>query len=223
MLAFCMFHGAWFCAQWGELVLGSLDQRGITEGEFASMLVIALPGLFGPDAAKALLPGWIPHFGGRSVLDPVTIGVIVVCGGVCLSFAFRIFFKVRGFEKLKATFPLMHLGIHTWAALQLATSPLRAERPLLAFTVVGMHAALLMTKMRFMATFRVSWPLVHPEMAPFVLGSLVNALGPPLTAAAWLVILLLQILLLLLMWARLLSRICATLAVPFLAEVPLKT
>ncbi|CAJ1332545.1 unnamed protein product, partial [Effrenium voratum] len=37
MLAYCAFHGAWFCAQWGELVLGSLDQRGITEGEFASM------------------------------------------------------------------------------------------------------------------------------------------------------------------------------------------
>ena len=35
--AFCMFHGAWFSAQWGELMLGSLDQRGITEGEFASM------------------------------------------------------------------------------------------------------------------------------------------------------------------------------------------
>ena len=35
--AYCAFHGAWFCAQWGELVLGSLDQRGITEGEFASM------------------------------------------------------------------------------------------------------------------------------------------------------------------------------------------
>ena len=35
--AFCMFHGAWFSAQWGELILGSLDQRGITEGEFASM------------------------------------------------------------------------------------------------------------------------------------------------------------------------------------------
>jgi len=32
-----MFHGAWFSAQWGELMLGSLDQRGITEGEFASM------------------------------------------------------------------------------------------------------------------------------------------------------------------------------------------
>ena len=35
--AYCMFHGAWFSAQWGELTWGSLDQRGITEGEFASM------------------------------------------------------------------------------------------------------------------------------------------------------------------------------------------
>ena len=94
MLAFCLFHGAWFCAQWGELVLGSLDQRGITEGEFASMTVIALPGIFGPDAAKSHLPSWLPFFGGRPVLDPVTMGVILGCGGVCVSFALRIFCKV---------------------------------------------------------------------------------------------------------------------------------
>ena len=120
MLAFCLFHGAWFCAQWGELVLGSLDQRGITEGEFASMAVISLPGIFGPDAAKSHLPDWIPYFGARPVLDPVTTGVILVCGGVCLSFALRIFLNLQGLDRLKAAFPLAHLALHTVAAMRLA-------------------------------------------------------------------------------------------------------
>ena len=141
MLAFCLFHGSWFCAQWGELVLGSLDQRGITEGEFASMAVIALPGIFGPDAAKSRMPAWVPYFGDQPILDPVMIGVILVCGGVCLSFALRIFLKVQGLDRLKATFPLVHLAVHTSAAMQLATSPLRPQFPLLTFTVVGMNAA----------------------------------------------------------------------------------
>ena len=31
MLAYSLFFTAWFCAQWGEHELGTLDQRGITE------------------------------------------------------------------------------------------------------------------------------------------------------------------------------------------------
>ncbi|CAK8995742.1 Cholinephosphotransferase 1 (Diacylglycerol cholinephosphotransferase 1) [Durusdinium trenchii] len=65
MLAYCMFHGAWFSAQWGELTWGSLDQRGITEGEFASMLVIALPGILGPNFRDHWIPTWVPLLGGR--------------------------------------------------------------------------------------------------------------------------------------------------------------
>lgn len=222
MLAFCLFHGSWFCAQWGELVLGSLDQRGITEGEFASMAVIALPGIFGPDAAKSRIPAWVPYFRDQPILDPVMIGVIVVCGGVCLSFALRIFLKVQGLDRLRATFPLVHLAVHTSAAMQLATSPLRPQFPLLTFTVVGMNAALLMTKMRFMATFRVPWPALHWEVLPFLAGSGVEALGFTIGAGGWLLVALLELALLLVMWDRLLRRICSRLNVPFLAEVPLK-
>eukprot|EP00439_Symbiodinium_sp_Y106_P082264 s402_g21.t1 len=219
MLAFCLFHGSWFCAQWGELVLGSLDQRGITEGEFASMAVIALPGIFGPDAAKSRMPAWVPYFGDQPILDPVMIGVILVCGGVCLSFALRIFLKVQGLDRLKATFPLVHLAVHTSAAMQLATSPLRPQFPLLTFTVVGMNAALLMTKMRFMATFRVPWPALHWETLPFLAGSGVEALGFMIGAGGWLLIALVELALLLVMWDRLLRRICSSLKVPFLGEV----
>ena len=34
-----------------------------------------------------------------------------------------------------------------------------------------------MTKMRFMATFRVPWPALHWEVLPFLAGSGVEALG----------------------------------------------
>lgn len=220
MLAFCMFHGAWFSAQWGELMLGSLDQRGITEGEFASMLVLSLPGLLGPDARLHRLPSWIPLCGGQKVLEPVTIAVVVLCAGVSLSFALRIACKVEAGEIFSATCPLLHLLLHTLAAMHLAGGALLQSNPLLTFTVVGMNAALLMTKMRFMATFRVPWPLLHLEMVPLLLTAAMDAGGLRVPLLCWYLVLLVECALLWCMWQRLLQRICSALNVPFLREVP---
>ena len=41
----------------------------------------------------------------------------------------------------------------------------------------GLCLRLLMTKMRFMATFRVPWPALHAEMLPFLAGTGWEALG----------------------------------------------
>eukprot|EP00434_Breviolum_minutum_P027934 symbB.v1.2.024715.t1/scaffold2360.1/size81400/2 len=221
MLAFCMFHGAWFSAQWGELMLGSLDQRGITEGEFASMLVVALPGLLGPDARLQRLPSWFPVVGNQKVLEPVTIITAVLCAGVSLSFALRIASKVKASERLSATFPVLHLVLHTTAAMYLALGPLLHSHPLLTFSVVGMHAALLMTKMRFMATFRVPWPFLHLEMLPLLLTVTIDACcGRGVPLPCWYLVVLAEAILLWSMWQRLLQRICRALDVPFLREVP---
>ncbi|CAJ1426079.1 unnamed protein product [Effrenium voratum] len=222
MLAYCAFHGAWFCAQWGELVLGSLDQRGITEGEFASMLVLSLPGLLGPDCRLQRLPSWMPLVGGKQIMEPLPKAVAAGCGLVCLSFAVRIFCHARGVQRLKATFPLLHLAVHTAASMRLALSPLLREAPLLTFTVAGLGAALLMTKMRFMATFHVPWPLLQMEMLPMLLPVAALAAGWPVAIQLWWLVVATQTLLLFRMWQRLLQRICGILEVPFLAEVPLK-
>lgn len=220
MLAFCMFHLSWFSAQWGELELGSLDQRGITEGEFATMFVWALPGLVGEDPFRWLLP--LPH-GSLEFSLLMECGVIVGCGLVALSFLVKVLLASKG-RRLQACTPFLHFCLHSLAGVCLARTVFGQAYPLFNFVVVGMDAAMLMTKVRLAATLHCPWPKVHFETLPFLaVAALHIAFGGELVGLlAFSAVLAWQAFALVMLWTNTINRICAVLDIPFLAPVPQK-
>eukprot|EP00931_Biecheleriopsis_adriatica_P006888 TRINITY_DN108231_c0_g1_i1.p1 TRINITY_DN108231_c0_g1~~TRINITY_DN108231_c0_g1_i1.p1 ORF type:complete len:363 (+),score=50.22 TRINITY_DN108231_c0_g1_i1:76-1164(+) len=220
MLAYCMFHMSWFCAQWGELELGALDQRGITEGEFATMLVLSLPGFLG-DVSQFRLPSWVPIVGNLPILDPVEIGVILGCGAVSLAFLGKVLLATKG-RRLEACVPFLHMCIHSVTAFFLSKTPFGRANTLFDFIVVGMNAAMLMTKIRLAATLHCGWPLVHFETLPFFLVAAADIAGAGFGKGVYSIVLIWQIFSLTSLWCNTISRICRGLDVPFLAAIPAK-
>lgn len=220
MWGYVLFQSSWFCAQWGELELGSLDQRGITEGEFATMFILSLPGLVSLDIMSWSVPS-LPIVGVLQLRTVINYGVIVACGAVTVAFALKIVMAASG-RRLSACLPFLHMCLHDIVSVLLSKTSLYQQSSLLVFIVVGMNAAMLMTKMRLAATLHCSWPLVHYEMLPFFSLAAVHISGVEFHVGVFFLLLAWQCLAFALLWHDTVTRICRLLDIPFLREVPLK-
>jgi len=219
MLSYCMFLTAWFCAQWGELELGSLDQRGITEGEFLTMFCLALPGLFGLDFMSHDI--MLPVLGAIQFRYIFEYGVIFGCGAVTVSFVARIVMAASG-RRFQACWPFFHMCLHNIVSVLLSRTRLGLETPLFTFILVGMNAAMLMTKIRLVATLHCAWPVMHFEMLPFVVVAVAHIAGADCGIGVFIAVLLWQAFSFAWLWHDTITRICRVLNIPFLAPVPSK-
>jgi len=215
MLGYCMFHLSWFSAQWGELELGALDQRGITEGEFATMFVLAIPGIIDLDFFTWQI------YGSITLQLVMEIGVSVGCGAVSLAFFVKVMMATSG-RRLQAALPFLHMCLHSAVAVLLAGTKFGQENTMLNFLVVGMDAAVLMTKVRLAATLHCSWPLVHLDLLPFIAAAGLEIAGVHLGTTVFSLLIFFQLIFFSLLWRDTVGRICQTLDIPFLAPVPRK-
>lgn len=218
MLAYCLFHSSWFCAQWAEMELGALDQRGITEGEFITMFLLSLPGLVSRDIFAWESPE-LPGIGAVPLQQVIEYGVIIGCGAVSIVCAVKIFVASSG-RRLHACLPFAHMCLHNVVSVMLFGTSFGRQSSLFTFLVVGMNAATLMTKVRLAATCGSVWPVVHLEMLPFFIVAVMHIAGVELGLGAFSMVLAWQCIYLVMMWHDTISRICRVLDIPFLAEVP---
>mmetsp|Transcript_60433 Transcript_60433/g.112232 ORF Transcript_60433/g.112232 Transcript_60433/m.112232 type:complete len:363 (-) Transcript_60433:5-1093(-) len=218
MTAYCLFHLSWFCAQWAELELDVLDQRGITEGEFATMLVLALPGLLGTDVMRWEIAFHEVH---ASLGGLLTAGVALGCGLVSLAFCAKVLAASQG-RLLTASVPFLQMGLHCVLAISLSCTVLVASHPVLLYAVVGMDAVLLMTKVRIAATLRCQWRIASLDTLPFAGLAAACFAGFNVSSTQLVLALALQCLMLVSIWHDLITRVCRILDLPFLQSVPVK-
>jgi len=214
MVGMCAFHSTWFAAQVCELGTGALDTRGVTEGEFAAAAVLALPGLWRLDvyASELMLPG----VGAVEARLPLEVLIAAGCG---IHTAFQAAVALSGPGARTTCAPLLHFGLHNLVGVSLSTASLGQQSPLLALSSVGMDACMLMTKARLTVLTRTPWKM-QLDGLPFLLAAVANiagfGVGPPIFG----VVLLWQVVAFVLLWHDSISRICRSLDIPFLAEVP---
>lgn len=220
MLGYCLFHTAWFCAQWYEWELGSLDQRGITESEFITMFLFCLPGLISFDVMDWTSPV-LPVVGVIQLRYAIEIGVIVASGTLSLVFLFKIIKAASG-RRLLACLPFFHMCFHTIVAVFLSKTRLGQDNSLLTFLVVGMNATMLMTKVRLAATLYCAWPCIHIDMVPFFAVAVAHIAGLHFGKGVFFCLLGWQSISFAMLWQGTISKICHVLNIPFLGEVPHK-
>lgn len=217
MIAFCVFHTAWFCSNWCALETGALDTRGITEGELAAALAIALPGLFGLDVYGTFLA--VPVLGTTEARRLLEYAIIFGCGAISVMHSIKVILVTR---KFGSYVPLLQWLFHCALAVLIFTSAGR-EAPLLVYGVAGMDACQLMTKLPLALSMNSPWPRMHVEMMPFCAFALACGLGVTLGKVVLSVIFAWQVFVFARLWYCSIKRICAGLGIPFLAEVPHKS
>lgn len=218
MAALSLFHSAWFVAQWEMREVGSMDARGVTESEFAAILVQTLPGIAGL--------GFFSKPLSLPVLGDTTYGMGLQKGVLAMGVAKSLFHIVMTLIKQKnisSFMPLVHFSIHNVLSIGFATTALFRQSPLIAFLMVGMDACLLMTKGAITATTHTPWPRIFPlDGLPFVAVTVAALLGHKLDTKVMLGVLTWQSVVYTAMWQDTIKRLCKALNIPFLAEIPPK-
>eukprot|EP00811_Abedinium_folium_P037358 NODE_9980_length_1385_cov_5.709062.p1 GENE.NODE_9980_length_1385_cov_5.709062~~NODE_9980_length_1385_cov_5.709062.p1 ORF type:complete len:373 (+),score=72.01 NODE_9980_length_1385_cov_5.709062:71-1189(+) len=218
MATLCIYAAAWFAAQWVELETGVSDVRGIVEAEFALVLGMLIVGVFGIDFFSTVVV--VPLMGPYH-LHRLSYSFILAFSSISFVSRRATGIKARGTAVTIA--PFVHFfGLHTTLSLLLAMSQAGRERSFAVLLAVGLNAALLMTKIRLTASTRTPWPLVQLDVLPFYGAVLAHGvLGWPLEAGAFASLLIWQMIALVMLWYDTITRICAALGIPFLAELHL--
>eukprot|EP00927_Polykrikos_kofoidii_P021639 TRINITY_DN20417_c0_g1_i1.p1 TRINITY_DN20417_c0_g1~~TRINITY_DN20417_c0_g1_i1.p1 ORF type:complete len:382 (-),score=34.96 TRINITY_DN20417_c0_g1_i1:192-1307(-) len=224
MAGYCAFHTAWFCAQWRELETGSLDTRGVTEGEIGTAAAISLPAIVGLDFYGRVLE--LPVIGQKTFGNVLEYLVFFGCAALSLSHIAFVVVARGGLPRHMG--PLLHMALHNTVALALATTSAPRQWPLTCFLLVGMNCCVLLTKIRIVATTGCPWPALHLDSLPyFVVAGAEIVLGNGSTSffgfKTFIGVLFWQIVVLTLIWYDSVSRICRVLQLPFLGQVHQKT
>merc|ERR1712216_887401 len=139
------------------------DTRGITEGELASIFVLALPGVVPGVYEKAVhLPSAL------GIEEPMLVASVVAYGVLAWAGTTAIYQFLVVVHKGKASnfMPLVHFMAHNVVSVWLSTTPAYKQSSLtrlLNFTMVGMNACQLMTKIRFVASTHSPWPALQSD------------------------------------------------------------
>jgi len=212
-----LYNMAWFCSQWAEFETHVTDVRGITEAECLMAFLMSLPGFLGLEIYNTLIS--VPLLGVMQFRAFAELLVCVLSAVGVLAHVFRVMLVTR---RPGAFAPPSYMILHGVASVAFNATSLGRQSPLITLLVVNMNAVTFMTKMRLSASTSTPWPVVHLDTFPFFLLVACELAGCQLGGGALVSVLAWQSLTFILMWHNTVSRICASLDIPFLLPVQQK-
>lgn len=211
-MAFLAYATGWFVAQWQDYECGILETAGVTEAQFLLIGLYAAPTFFGRDMYDSAVLG-------TSLDLRTTIGIVFLVA-VTAKILFTVAQVLHQTRRPSVLMTLLPIAVHAFISIMFYGSASAKSAPIISIAVMFMSATALCSKIVLAVVTSTPLPIVNVEVVPFIGCGAWAALGAPLPRWVLFVVLCGQVFAWCIMAHSFISRSCAVLGVPFLAEVP---